>query len=423
MDWRLGGDLGTNSLGTAVFSLGADGIDDVVHLGSRIFSDGRDPKSRASSNMDRRQARLMARGYERRSRRKESLLRLLTRLGLAPADRAARAIQAAFDPYGLRAKGLDHDLTATEFGRVLTSLNRRRGFKSSRLDSDEDEAESGMIATGIGALEADITATGARSLGEYLHRRRLAGQTVRVRKSGSGKDLAYAIYPARDMLEREFDAMWSRQAAHLGLTDADRDAVRHRIFDQRPLKPVIPGKCTFLPDQPRAAKAQPLAQRFEIVQKVNNLRYRRSGDGQQCLGLAQRTLLIDTLARQGEMTFPAIRRLLGLPRNDCWFNLESEKVKKLPGSPTAARLSEAGRFGEAWWALSPAEQQEIVGEIQSPKDTGAVAGWLSERFGLDAETADKTARTRLPQGHVRLSLAALARIVPVMEGYSNEVRR
>jgi CRISPR/Cas system Type II protein with McrA/HNH and RuvC-like nuclease domain len=55
---RLGLDIGSNSIGWCLIE------DDthIVALGSRIFSDGRDPKSGASLAVDRRLARACAGG-------------------------------------------------------------------------------------------------------------------------------------------------------------------------------------------------------------------------------------------------------------------------------------------------------------------------------------------------------------------------
>ena len=62
MTWRLGIDLGTNSLGWAAIRLnGAGEPESIIAAGSRIFSDGRDPKSGASLAVDRRAARAMRR--------------------------------------------------------------------------------------------------------------------------------------------------------------------------------------------------------------------------------------------------------------------------------------------------------------------------------------------------------------------------
>ena len=47
MDWRLGLDLGTNSIGWAVLGLSKQNEslepNELINMGSRIFSDGRDP--------------------------------------------------------------------------------------------------------------------------------------------------------------------------------------------------------------------------------------------------------------------------------------------------------------------------------------------------------------------------------------------
>jgi len=51
----------------------------------------------------------------------------------------------------------------------------------------------------------------------------------------------------------------------------------------------------------------------------------------------------------------------------------------------------------------------------SHKETDELSGWLTDHFGLTAEQARKTATVRLPQGHLRLSLLALEKIVPFME--------
>ena len=54
MRWRPGADLGANSLGWAVIGLNADDVPiRIVTAGSRIFSDGRDPKSGAQFGLPR----------------------------------------------------------------------------------------------------------------------------------------------------------------------------------------------------------------------------------------------------------------------------------------------------------------------------------------------------------------------------------
>jgi CRISPR-associated endonuclease Csn1 len=73
------------------------------------------------------------------------------------------------------------------------------------------------------------------------------------------------------MVEDEFDAVWSAQAAHHhGLTKQIRDEFRDRIFFQRPLRSVEPGPCTLDPERDsklrdkRAPLALPIQQECRI---------------------------------------------------------------------------------------------------------------------------------------------------------------
>jgi CRISPR/Cas system Type II protein with McrA/HNH and RuvC-like nuclease domain len=114
--WRLGLDLGTNSLGWCVFDLkkGEDGRQhpaDIRRMGVRIYTDGRDPQSGASLAQARRGPRGARRRRDRYLDRRADLLRALIRHGLMPADPAARKRLEALDPWQLRGEGLDRALT------------------------------------------------------------------------------------------------------------------------------------------------------------------------------------------------------------------------------------------------------------------------------------------------------------------------
>jgi CRISPR-associated endonuclease Csn1 len=74
----------------------------------------------------------MRRNRDRYLRRRKNIINALTRLGLMPADEAARQQMAALNPYQLRAAALERKLSAHDFGRVLFHLNQDRGLKSNR---------------------------------------------------------------------------------------------------------------------------------------------------------------------------------------------------------------------------------------------------------------------------------------------------
>ncbi|HTN60157.1 MAG TPA: hypothetical protein VL147_01225 [Devosia sp.] len=131
-------DMGSNSIGWGVLGLDEDNDPScIIDAGSRIFSDGREPKSGASLAEGRRLARGMSRRRERYKRRRKAVLRTLTEYGLMPADKAARqALVAetndgkfdavANDVYALRARALNEKLPLAHLGRALFHLNQRR---------------------------------------------------------------------------------------------------------------------------------------------------------------------------------------------------------------------------------------------------------------------------------------------------------
>ena len=225
MTTSLGLDIGTNSIGWCLYD-----DDTIVGLGSRIFSDGRDPKSGASLAVDRQDARAMRRRRDRYIGRRDALLRELTTHGLMPKDKdAAKALERE-DPYELRVKALDEKLTPYELGRALFHLNQRRGFKSNRkADRTSGAGEDGKIASGTKALDMAMEEAGARTLGEFLLGREV--KRVRMRPEADG----YDFYPDRKHYEAEFAAIWAAQTKHHSdlLNDDARDAIHRIIFFQR----------------------------------------------------------------------------------------------------------------------------------------------------------------------------------------------
>lgn len=172
---RLGLDIGTSSIGWWLYETDGAGSDaritGVVDGGVRIFSDGRDPKSGASLAVDRRAARAMRRRRDRYLRRRATLMKVLAETGLMPADPAEAKALEALDPFALRAAGLDEPLPLPHLGRALFHLNQRRGFKSNRK-TDRGDNESGKIKDATARLDMEMMANGARTYGEFLHKRR-----------------------------------------------------------------------------------------------------------------------------------------------------------------------------------------------------------------------------------------------------------
>ena len=331
MKYRIGLDVGTNSLGWSVLKLnGKDEVTGIEAAGSRIFSDGRDNKSKATLAADRREARSARRRRDRYIQRRSYLLNALTEAGLFPKDTAVRQALQKLNPLELRSRLLtesaadiladikkrsdktgeatNHPDMQSEYlvGRALFHLNQRRGFKSNRNDSNEEGGKDGVVAQSERALmeamgliepkeeyqekkkQADKIEYENRELAYkklrdkenfsygaflWLRQNKEKPETTRVRKTGSGKNDLYEFYPTRRMYLDEFKKIWDAQARHYSLQMADKDHFHKIIFTQRPLKPQKRGKCTYMPKHERTFRAMPSFQRYRIYSEVNNLKW------------------------------------------------------------------------------------------------------------------------------------------------------
>lgn len=472
--FRLGLDLGTNSLGWFIVWL--DEKNKPTGLGPggvRIYPDGRDPKSGASNAADRRDARSARKRRDRFLMRQQTLMNSLIRHGLMPEDVKARKALETLDTYELRANALIMPLPAHHVGRALFHLNQRRGFQSNRK-ADKKDDEKGVIKQAASNLKKMIEQAEAPTLGAFLWlrikdslldtgrtiqlreelekigkshltggarrrtlnkiRKRLVGDLsdsaepqrlgVRARNRSTGMKAEYEFYPTRDLLKDELEKIWEAQAPHHSSMTAEAKAqIWKAIFNQRPLKEPTIGKCTLDPaSQPfekdpegyRVSRSHPLAQRFRILQEVRNLRIVETGAKEKKLTKEEGDQVILALVQNNKFSFDKMRKLLKLPE-EARFNLESERRKELKGDETAERLSNKNLFGKTWRSYPLERQIGIVEKLLNEAGEAELVSWLQKECGLDAEAAEKVADTLLPDGYSRIGLRALKNILPCME--------
>ena len=422
MRYRLALDLGSTSLGWAMIRLNAANSPvAVIKAGVRIFSDGRNPKDGSSLAVTRREARAMRRRRDRMLKRKARMMQTLIAHGFFPKLEAERKALETLNPYTLRAKGLDSALSPAEFGRALFHINQRRGFKSNRK-TDKGENDSSALKNAIKTVREKLLATGSRTVGEWLHKRDSAGEMVRARYreerviKDSGKpgiNKSYDLYIDRAMIEAEFDTLWAAQAAFNSVlfNNIARDELKDALLFQRPLKPVIPGRCTLLPDEMRAPLALPSTQRFRIYQELANLRIVGDGLKELALTLEQRNKLAQALQTGHKSFKTAIPKLLGLS-GAAKFNLADAKRLELKGNVTCAILCKKDLFGDDWWGFDEAKQDAIVWQLVKEENEAKLIAWLQNETGIDEARAEKLANVALPEGYGSLSAKALARILP-----------
>lgn len=437
MRYRLGLDLGTNSIGWAMVRLSSnDEPVAIIKTGVRIFSDGRNPKDGTSLAVTRRQARGMRRRRDRLLKRKARMMRLLVEHGFFPTDADARKTFETLNPYELRARGLDYPLQPGEFARALFHLTQRRGFKSNRK-ADKKDNDSGTLKTALKNLKEAMESEQCRTVGEWLYKRMMSGQTVRARYRESrvtrddGKSSIqkyYDLYIDRGMVEQEFDRLWHAQAAFnpVLFNEKSRVELKDTLLFQRKLRPVLPGRCTLIPDDERAPLALPTTQRFRILQEVNNLRIMSNDLSEQVLTLEQRNKLVDALEKSAKVTFDKMRKFLGLSSAST-FNLEDPKRTELKGNSTSVLLAKDQFFGKTWHTLGSEKQDEIVTRILNEESEAVLVNWLRQQFALDEPQAENVVDISLPEGYGNLGRRALSYIVPGLQAavipYSEAVQR
>ncbi len=363
MSWRLGLDLGTNSIGWSVLGLDKDRQpQNIIDMGVRIFSDGREPKTGEPLAVARRTARGIRKNLHRKKQRRRQIFKLLQDQNLFPKTREEAVLLKSLNPYELRARALDEKLEPQELGRVLFNLGVRRGFKSNRKDASENEEikENEKIELDPTKMNqgqkiehfADFLANSKyRTLGEYLWSSLKENDTLGIRFVPERT----LFYPTRKLYEDEFFTIKDVQLEYY--QNLDWDSLYNAIFFQRPLKPQERGKCQFMKENDRTFKAMPCSHQYRILQEVFNLGIYDELNQFQKLTKEQHYALVTELNHKKEMTFDQMRKFLKISGR---FNLETDLRNKLKGNEVAVILRNDKKFGSLWDELSLEEQDTIV---------------------------------------------------------------
>ena len=369
MKYRIGLDLGTNSIGWAILSLDSKGQPTgIVDLGSRIFHDGRDPKSGESSAVQRRLARQARRNRNRKLQRQKKLLAILIKNGFFPKNSQKCEELKNLDVYALRVVALDREVKAYELGRIFYHLAQRRGFKSGRKyqEDESQKQENKKLLPLLEDLEKRIREEKSRTFGEYLLKKANSKETKRNKPC-----LEESLHPTRKMIEDEFNHIITTQKQHhKNLTDKLIEKIRSSIFHQRPLKSTeeLIGPCEMYTDtEKRGANYLPSIQEFKILQTIGQLKLIQDGRTIE-LKLDQKKRIYNELHKVSKKTFKDLRIKILQLDSDVEFNLESEIRKDLKGHAINAKFKGKDYFGKDWLSLSLEEQDKIVLDIVQAED-------------------------------------------------------
>lgn len=452
-NYRLGLDLGSNSIGWCAIELDSNGNPcGVLDAGVRILTPneeaGRDPTSKSSLAASRRIARSARRRRDRFVRRRDRLMSLLVENGLMPHKESDRKELEKIDPYWLRQRALDKKLELHEIGRAIFHINQRRGYRSNRIaDADNDEKSS--MKMGIQELRQKLEYEGCRTIGEFLARRHNRDKdghridsshpplSIRFRPVTEKGGNIYEFYPTREMVEHELNEIlqYQKQFHPTILTDELQNRLNYLIIQQRPLKPQDIGRCTFRPARDidsslgfdidlgeRAPKAHPLFQKFRILQNVNQLRISRPGMQERQLTCEESAKIVSLLEsrRPRVVEFTKLREELNLPE-DARLNYERTERKGFTSDETARLLANKTAFGAKKWKEIPSNLKiECVERLIQIQNDDELRDWIINQFNVTEEQAECISEVKLVSGHAHLGRSMLRDLVDAMSNESTE---
>ena len=431
----LGLDLGSNSLGWALLEEVDGKATRIVDLGSRIFTKAVEEKVPTPKNVKRRDMRLGRRVLQRRAARKRRMMNYLISLNLLPIELSGHLqpeviLNKLGNPYELRTKVLDSELSPHEFGRVLLHLVARRGFLSSKkqlagdLIDDPDtvaylaeldkkpvqDKEEGLFKADIAEVRESIESVGARTLGEYLYKLE-EGLCKRNRIHEGGH-----LRTDRKMYKDELELIWAKQSqyfTHLpGDFMSDNKGIKHIVFYQRPLKlrKDRVGKCSLELEKNRASMARLEVQRFRYLQDINNLKYfEPESDEWINIDSEGKKVLISYFESNAKIKLNDLKNLLGLHKK-YKFNLEAKNLK---GNVTAFEIRSI--LGESWDAYSNVKQKALVEDLLSIKKKSALKKRLLEHWSLATDDAVQLYLLEFEPSHSSHSLKAINKLMPHLE--------
>ncbi len=426
----LGLDLGSNSIGWALMNETDGEVDQIIDLGSRIFNKAVEEKVPTPKNQKRRDMRLGRRVLQRRARRKQRMANYLISLDLLPQELSnnfgqEKLLNELGDPYELRTKGLDKQLTPHQLGRVLLHFVARRGFLSSKkqiagdlvddpdtqtylstLDNKKTKDEEGQFKADIAEVYQAIKDNNARTLGEYLFNFEI-GKVKRNRSHDGGH-----LRTDRAMYKDELYKIWEKQQSYFDLPDEFISEVEKIIFYQRPLKLKKDrvGKCSLEPKHYRANTARLEVQRFRYLQDVNNLEYfKRHSEQWFKLNDKQKDKLKIYFEYHSKITITALKKELGLDR-PTKINLEAKNLK---GNITACEIRDV--IGGSWDEYSNEKQSQLFEDLFTIKKKSSLKARLITHWDFNKQTAVKLCLIEFEPSHSNISLKAIKKLLPFLE--------
>ena len=346
MKYTIGLDIGIASIGWAVINNDKNRIED---LGVRIFKKAEETDGKAL-NLARREARGMRRRIRRRKTRMKKIKETFVKYGLVSQEELENLYvltDSSIDVWELRALGLEQKLDRKDWARVLTSIAKRRGYKSNRK-TDEEDKEVGKLSRGTQENKRILEDKNYQTLGEMFYK----DEKFIQNKRNKGGEYNNTIL--RSMLVDEVHKLFESQRKFSNSfvsEEFENEYLDIMLFQKDFITPELLekmlGRCTFEKDEYRAPKNSYTFERFMLLQKINNLKIDINGEKLE-LTNDQKKLLTNLAYEQAEIKYSQIRKKLNLPENarfvDLTYIIPKKKKDKEYTEEEIIKLVEDKRF-------------------------------------------------------------------------------
>ena len=285
-DLVLGLDIGIGSVGVGILNKVTG---EIIHKNSRIF-----PAAQAENNVERRTNRQGRRLTRRKKHRRVRLNHLFEESGLI-TDFTNVSIN--LNPYQLRVKGLTDELSNEELFIALKNMVKHRGISYLDDASDDGNSSVGDYAQIVkeNSKQLETKTPGQIQLERYQKYGQLRGDFT-VEEDGK-KHRLINVFPTSAYRAEALRILQTQQEFNSQITDefinryleiltgkrkyyhgpgnekSRTDYGRYRTSGETldNIFGILIGKCTFYPEEFRAAKASYTAQEFNLLNDLNNL--------------------------------------------------------------------------------------------------------------------------------------------------------
>lgn len=291
-DLVLGLDIGIGSVGVGILNKVTG---EIIHKNSRIF-----PAAQAENNLERRTNRQGRRLTRRKKHRRVRLNHLFEESGLI-TDFTKVSIN--LNPYQLRVKGLTAELSNEELFIALKNMVKHRGISYLDDASDDGNSSVGDYAQIVkeNSKQLETKTPGQIQLERYQKYGQLRGDFT-VEEDGR-KHRLINVFPTSAYRAEALRILQTQQEFNPQITDEFINSYLEILTGKRKyyhgpgneksrtdygkyttkkdaqgqyitlnnIFGILIGKCTFYPEEFRAAKASYTAQEFNLLNDLNNL--------------------------------------------------------------------------------------------------------------------------------------------------------